>query len=141
MNHLMDTGLVLDATYPAQPACVAQIRHDVAYLATVFGAEDGALPQITLAVTEAATNAVVHAYRESAVAGDLRVLVGRANGFLDVSISDSGIGMSPRSDSPGMGLGLGLMAHESHSCEIRSAPAGGTEVVLRFRLAACAATA
>ena len=33
-----------------------------------------------------------------------------------------------------MGLGLGLMAHETECFEVHKAPAGGTEVVLRFRL-------
>jgi anti-sigma regulatory factor (Ser/Thr protein kinase) len=57
-----------------------------------------------------------------------------ADDFLDVSICDQGIGMSPRADSPGMGLGLCLMAHEAHSFEIKTSAAGGTEVLLRFEL-------
>ncbi|MEA2157038.1 MAG: hypothetical protein QOE11_3178 [Solirubrobacteraceae bacterium] len=133
---LADNGAALDAVYPAQAPRVADIRHDVATIATGFGAGELALVQINLAVSEAATNAILHAYRDGMKAGDVRVLVTHEDDFLDVSICDRGVGMSPRRDSPGMGLGLSLMAHESHSCEIRTSPAGGTEVVLRFALAA-----
>jgi anti-sigma regulatory factor (Ser/Thr protein kinase) len=133
-----DTGTALDAFYPAQPPHIAEIRRDVTDVATGFGADETALLQINLAVSEAATNAILHAYRDRdrSAAGDVHVLVHHADDFLDVSICDHGVGMSPRRDSPGMGLGLCLMVHESHSCEINTVPDGGTEVVLRFRLGA-----
>lgn len=124
----------LDATYPAQPIRIAQIRRDVTNAATCLGADEAALLRINLAVSEAATNAVLHAYRDRPAAGDVRVLVEHEDHRLDVSIRDSGVGMSPRPDSPGLGLGLGLMAHEATNCEIRTVPEGGTEVVLRFAL-------
>ncbi len=127
----------LDASYPAQPSQVAAIRAAVADVARIFGAGEVALLQIKLAVSEAATNAVMHAYRdrEPAQAGDVRVVVKPGDeGSLDVHLCDRGIGLSPRTDSPGMGLGLGLMAHEATCFQVRSAPDGGTEVVLRFQL-------
>ena len=127
-------GTAFDAVYPATPTLVAQIRHDVSSVATGFGADAAALLRINLAVSEAATNAILHAYRNGRPSGDVHVFVQHADEFLDVSICDSGVGMSPRADSPGLGLGLGLMAHETHSFEVRSSPQGGTEVVLRFQL-------
>ncbi len=126
--------MALDAVYPAQPTRVADIRRDVADVATRFGADDSALLQIKLAVSEAATNAILHAYRGIAVAAGVHVLVHRGDDLLDVRIRDGGIGMSPRVDSPGLGLGLSLMAHETEQFEIGAAPQGGTEVVLRFAL-------
>jgi serine/threonine-protein kinase RsbW/stage II sporulation protein AB (anti-sigma F factor) len=134
-----DTETALDAVYPAQPTHIAEIRRDVTNLASGFGADEIALLQINLAVSEAATNAILHAYRGRAAAGDVHVLVQHADDFLDVSIADSGIGMSPRRDSPGLGLGLCLMAHEAHSCQVKTSPEGGTEVILRFQLGATAA--
>ena len=133
---LREPGPALDAVYPAQPTRVAEIRRDVANIAAIFGADETALLRITLAVSEAATNAILHAYRGDPADGDVRVLVSHADEFLDVCICDAGVGMSPRPDSPGLGLGLGLMAHEASHCEIRSSPSGGTEVVLRFELPA-----
>lgn len=130
------SAAVLDAIYPAQPPRLAEIRRDVNDAATGAGADETALLRINLAVSEAATNAILHAYRDRAEAdaGDVRVLVQHADDILDVSICDHGVGMSPRADSPGMGLGLCLMAHEANSFEIRTSPDGGTEVFLRFRL-------
>lgn len=129
-----DSAPALDAVYPARPRRVAQIRRDVNDIASGVGADEATLLQIGLAVSEAATNAVLHAYRGGLAAGDVRVLVAHRDDFLDVSISDDGVGMSPRADSPGMGLGLSLIAHEAHSFEIRTPADGGTEVVLRFAL-------
>jgi serine/threonine-protein kinase RsbW len=136
---LREPGTALDAVYPAQPTRVAEIRRDVANVAAIFGADETALLRINLAVSEAATNAILHAYRGLPGAGDVRVLVQCDDDFLDVCICDSGVGISPRPDSPGLGLGLGLMAHEASRCEIKSSPTGGTEVVLRFELASSAA--
>jgi anti-sigma regulatory factor (Ser/Thr protein kinase) len=103
-------------------------------VAADVGADALALVRINLAVSEAATNAIIHAYRDRENAGDVHVLVQHADDFLDVSICDNGVGMSPRSDSPGMGLGLSLMAHEAQSFEVKRSAAGGTEVLLRFEL-------
>jgi serine/threonine-protein kinase RsbW len=131
---LREPGAALDAVYPAQPTRGAEIRRDVANVAAIFGADETVLLRINLAVSEAATNAILHAYRGDPAEGNVRVLVQHADEFLDVCICDTGVGMSPRADSPGLGLGLGLMAHEAHRCEIKSSPTGGTEVVLRFEL-------
>ncbi len=131
---MFQSGTVLDAVYPALPLRVAEIRRDVAGVASDHGADEMALLQINLAVSEAATNAVLHAYRDDRSAGDVHVLVLHDDDFLDVSICDDGIGMSPRADSPGMGLGLCLMAHEADSFQIKTTPGGGTEVALRFAL-------
>jgi serine/threonine-protein kinase RsbW len=129
--------VVLDVSYPAHAAHVPAIRRAVARVARMFGASSDALVQINLAVTEAAANAVVHAYRDRPPArvGRVRVVVARDEpGRLDVRVRDHGVGPSPRPDSPGLGLGLGLMARESERLEVRAPSGGGTEVVLRFRL-------
>lgn len=127
----------LDASYPAQPSQIRAIRRAVADIARNRGAGPSKVVQITLAVSEAASNAVLHAYRDgpSAAERDVRVVVlAQDESCLDVRIRDCGVGPSPRPDSPGLGLGLGLMAHETDRFEIRTAAGGGTEVVLRFEL-------
>jgi serine/threonine-protein kinase RsbW len=126
----------LEAVYPAQPPAIGRIRHDVVEAAKSCGVAEGTLPQIRLAVSEAATNVVLHAYRDGLPTGDVKVLLRRLDGCVDVNICDDGVGMSPRGDSPGAGLGLGLMAHAADRCVITSAPGGGTEVLLRFALPA-----
>lgn len=124
----------LDAVYPAQPLRVAEIRHDVADAATGCGADAAALLHINLAVSEAATNAIRHAYSAGMAAGDIHVRVQHADDFIDVSICDDGTGMCPSNAGGQMGLGLCLMAHEADSFAITSSPEDGTEVALRFRI-------
>jgi hypothetical protein len=111
---------------------VAEIRRDVANIGgNLRGPRDRAAADHARR-QRGPTNAILHACRGDAVDGDVRVLVSHADEFLDASICDAGVGMSPRADSPG----LDLMAHEAHHCEIKSPPTGGTEVVLRFELPA-----
>ena len=127
----------LDARFPAQPSQVPAIRKAVADVARRRGAAQHTVVQITLAVSEAATNAVLHAYRDGAAdrEADVRVVVrAEDESTLDIRVRDRGVGPLPRSDSPGLGLGLGLMAHDADGFEIRAVPEGGTEVVLRFEL-------
>lgn len=133
---LAEQEAALDARYPAHASQVPAIRRAVGNVARALGAGEGVLLQINLAVTEAATNAVQHAYRDRAAAqaGDVRVVVHAGRGDeLVVEVHDDGVGPAPRPDSPGLGLGLCLMAHETDRFEVRTSPAGGTRVVLHFR--------
>jgi serine/threonine-protein kinase RsbW len=134
---LIEQEAVLDVGYPALASQIPAIRRAVDEVARDLGASDDVLLQINHAVSEAATNAVQHAYRDrpGAEAGDVRVVVHRGYGdALVVHVNDRGMGLAPRPDSPGLGLGLCLMAHECARLEIRRPPGGGTEVVLHFQL-------
>jgi serine/threonine-protein kinase RsbW/stage II sporulation protein AB (anti-sigma F factor) len=92
------------------------------------------LGDIALAVTEATTNAVLHAYRGDD-GGAVMVEIQRSDDLLCLYVRDEGSGLAPRVDSPGLGLGLGLIAQVSDGSDVRSPVTGGTEVVMRFNLA------
>ena len=127
----------LDVSYPAQPSQIRSIRRAVADIARARGAPESKLVQINLAVSEAASNAILHAYRDPEMGGDgdVRVVVlAHDESCIDVRIRDRGVGPRPRPDSPGLGLGLRLMAHDADGFQIRPVADGGTEVVLRFEL-------
>jgi serine/threonine-protein kinase RsbW/stage II sporulation protein AB (anti-sigma F factor) len=109
------------------------MRRDVAAFATRAGMDDQGVGDIRLAVSEAATNAVVHAYREAE--GTLVVHARVAGHDLIVVVSDSGLGLAPRPDSPGLGLGMPLMATVTSSFRIES-KGSGTEVHMTFALPA-----
>ena len=133
---LAEQEAALDVRYPALASQIPAIRRGVAAVARELGADDEVLLQINLAVSEAATNAIQHAYRDRASheAGDVRIVVRDADDMFVVHVHDEGMGLTPRNDSPGLGLGLCLMAHESARFEIRKGAGGGTEVVLHFEL-------
>jgi serine/threonine-protein kinase RsbW len=133
---LSEAAIGLDASYPAQPPQVAAIRRAVSGIARRAGAGTSILIRLELAISEAATNVVLHAYRAPGAGGRIHVTACVDEGVIDVRVRDHGCGMSPRPDSPGMGLGLSLMASESDHFEVRSADGGGTEVLLRFLLEA-----
>ena len=123
---------VLEATYPGTPPGVGELRRAVAEIARGEGMTEHDVDAVRLAASEAASNAVIHAYREHP--GDLRLCVRVEDGELQLVISDRGCGLEPRTDSPGLGLGLPIMAHLTDRFEIVSGP-DGTEIHLAFRFA------
>ena len=131
---LTASGNGLDGSYPAHRTQVAPIRRAVNDVARRCGANEATIMRLELAVTEAVTNVVLHAYRGSAFGGHIHVTAWHAGNELEVTIRDDGVGISPHPESPGLGLGLSLMAHEADFCEIRTPAVGGTEVCMRFAL-------
>jgi serine/threonine-protein kinase RsbW/stage II sporulation protein AB (anti-sigma F factor) len=119
----------LEATFPGTPPGVGALRRAVGEVARQAGLAKDAVDAARLAASEAASNAVVHAYREHK--GDLRLLARVEQGELHLVIADDGGGLSPRTDSPGLGLGLPIMAHISERFEVVSGPQG-TEIHLAF---------
>jgi serine/threonine-protein kinase RsbW/stage II sporulation protein AB (anti-sigma F factor) len=122
----------------AEPSAVAVVRRLVGDEAVRAGGDQDVRDRLRLAVTEAVTNVVMHAYRFAPEPGDVLVTVEHLDDALAVVVRDHGIGLLPRTDSPGLGLGLGLMAQLADQCEIATRAAGGVEVRLRFALAAAA---
>lgn len=123
----------LNETYEAEPAAASAARSAVAGLAVANGATDEQIDGIRLAVSEAVTNAVLHAYRGRP--GTIRVSAEVDSGELRVVVADEGAGMTPRADRRGMGLGLGLISEIADRFVVRPREAGGTEVRISFRLA------
>jgi anti-sigma regulatory factor (Ser/Thr protein kinase) len=122
----------------ARPKEIAPLRNAVWRLALELGASDSVGNAIRVAVSEAITNVVMHAY------------VGRAAGkvtveaWLDgsdhftVRVVDEGHGLIPRADSPGLGLGMGLMGQMADDFRVANREGTpGTTVVLRFLLGSC----
>jgi serine/threonine-protein kinase RsbW/stage II sporulation protein AB (anti-sigma F factor) len=95
--------------------------------------DDDGLGSVRLAVSEAATNAVVHAYREETGDGELRVRAFVDASELVIVVADEGIGLAPRPDSPGLGLGMPLMASVTTRFQVVSHGAG-TEIHMAFAL-------
>ena len=120
--------------FHAEPASIPAIRQAVVGLARRGGASAERCADVAIAVTEAATNAVVHAYIESEQLGTVRVTAAVLDGELRVTVADKGRGLLPRSDSPGLGLGLPLIGDLATSFEIADGDGGGTELRMSFSL-------
>jgi anti-sigma regulatory factor (Ser/Thr protein kinase) len=115
---------------------VAGVRHAAVQFARTNGVPDRLLDDLHLAISEAVTNAVVHAFRCEEQPGTITVSVNvRAGQIAEVIVRDDGIGMSRRRDSPGLGFGLGLIASVADQVEHRSPRDGtGFELWMCFRL-------
>jgi anti-sigma regulatory factor (Ser/Thr protein kinase) len=102
----------------------------MAAIARKCGLGHDRIGDVKLAVSEAVTNAVRHAYRDQEP-GDVIATAHIESGILRIVIADTGRGMAPRSDSPGLGLGLPLISHAADTVEVmRKSP--GTEVHMTF---------
>ena len=124
-------------TYLAEPPSVAELRRRIVAFAAEQCVADPPLADLKLAVSEAATNAVLHAFQERETPGSVTgtVEIDTAAGRVRVVVSDDGAGMMPRPDSPGLGLGLPLISQVTDEIAIRPGPDGvGTEVHMVFTL-------
>jgi len=119
-------------TMPARAENVAVVRHALGGLGEALDLDPQTLSDVKLAVTEACTNVVVHAYPDGE--GPLEVLADVVDGdLLRVVVRDAGPGIKPRPDSPGLGLGLPLIATLSESLELGTGDDDRTEVSMTFR--------
>lgn len=121
-----------ELTLPARAENVAVVRHAFGGLGDALDVPDHALADVKLAVTEACTNVVVHAYPNGD--GPMSVSAGLSDGALTVVVSDEGRGILPRPDSPGLGLGLPLIATLASSLELGTNDDEHTEVRMVFEI-------
>jgi anti-sigma regulatory factor (Ser/Thr protein kinase)/ketosteroid isomerase-like protein len=137
-QRTLDLVRPLDVVLPATAASVPVARHALGAMMEAIGASEALQAQAALAVSEAATNAVIHAYRETADEGTLHLHAVLDGTTLSVSVEDEGCGLKPRPDSPGLGLGISLMTHQASEVAFVVPPQrpAGTEVRLLFDLAA-----
>lgn len=120
---------------PARAEGVAVVRQALSGLADALAIEPDVLADMKMAVTEACTNVVLHAYSEAEEPGGLDVGLSADDVGLTVVVGDSGSGIRPhprRAGTPALGLGLPLIAALSDSFELRGSTGGGTEVQMTF---------
>ncbi len=125
----------IELSVPATPENVAVVRHVLGALGEALELEPEVLHDLRLAVSEACSNVIVHAYRESRGFLDLTATA-QDDGMLEVVVRDHGRGMGPRADSPGLGVGLPLIAALTTALEIGTSDSGATEVRMTFDLTA-----
>jgi serine/threonine-protein kinase RsbW len=116
---------------PACPDQVAPVRRAVEELAAQDRFDEAQTNSVVLAVSEAAANVVLHAYRDRSVPGVLRLSAQLGESGLVVEVCDEGRGIAARADSPGMGMGLALIAALSRTVDIHSTRRG-TRVSMSF---------
>jgi anti-sigma regulatory factor (Ser/Thr protein kinase) len=122
-------AISFEARIPGTPLGVRMLRREMAGIAKDCGMDAEGIADVRLAVTEAATNAVVHAYAKAE--GELSVTAAMQDGELAIVVGDTGPGLVERRDSPGLGVGLSVIASVAERLKIVSHP-GGTEIHMAF---------
>lgn len=112
---------------------VGVVRQALAGMADALAFDAAVLSDMKMAVTEACTNVVVHAYEEEAGQLEVQMLAGEEE--LTIVVRDHGSGIQPRPSRdgpPALGLGLPLIAALSDAFELRGTAGEGTEVRMTF---------
>src|SRR3712207_651856 len=94
-SPLPDAPPDLELTLPARAENVAVVRHAFGGLGDVLAMPEQTLADVKLAVTEACTNVVVHAYPDGD--GPMEVAAGVRDGRLTVAVRDEGRGIDRKS--------------------------------------------
>jgi serine/threonine-protein kinase RsbW len=131
--RLATTTPDMELALPARAANIAVVRHAFGALGEAFACDEQILANIRLAVTEACTNVVVHAYPDGRE-GPLEICATLQEEKLLVVVRDEGPGIAPRADSPGLGLGLPLIASLTESVLLGRDDEDRTEVRMTFAL-------
>ncbi len=120
----------------AVPERVPSARGAITRLCEDLEIEEDLAGQIRLAVTEACTNCVLHAYADESGTDATFALEARVeDDDLLVVVRDAGAGITAvRSTQAGLGFGLRLMRQAASSMDVVSRPGGGTSVAMRFAI-------
>jgi PAS domain S-box-containing protein len=123
----------LELRLPAEPEQLGTLRRSVAAWADTAGIGADVVTDLQLAVGEAATNAVEHAYRGREPAA-VRVRLARTrSGAVEVEVGDSGRWRPPPVDAGYRGRGLALIRDLAEDVAVEPGPDG---TVVRFRMPA-----
>jgi serine/threonine-protein kinase RsbW/stage II sporulation protein AB (anti-sigma F factor) len=124
----------LQQSLAARAENVAPLRRAVVAYAAGHGASAPQREDIALAVSEALSNAVLHAYSDRAP-GAMSVAASIGDRFLHVVVTDGGCGMRPRPDTGGLRLGLPLIGRVAERLELeRRGDGSGVRVRMAFAI-------
>lgn len=120
---------------PSIADAVGPLRRWIEGVCVDIGATREQCGDIALAVSEALSNVVMHAYVDRVGPGPMRIRAAHTEHRLVVEVEDDGVGIRPRLDSPGGGMGLALIATLASELEFTRGPLGrGALVKMAFAL-------
>jgi serine/threonine-protein kinase RsbW len=118
-------------TLPARAENVAVVRHMLGAFGASVYLPDELIEDLRLAVTEACTNVVRHAY-PAGYPGAVEISIEPRDERVRIVVADAGRGIGTSTDTSGPGLGLPLIAAIADTVDLQSAPGGGCRVAMTF---------
>jgi serine/threonine-protein kinase RsbW len=132
---MSDEGRSIRLTIPARPEYITLGRLALTAIAGVRALSDETLHDLKLALTEACTNSVKHAYQDGA--GSVDIVYELHGDRLAVEVGDAGSGFETRDDTVDVegdlaegGLGIAIIRAVTDEVEIGKREGGGSR--LRF---------
>ena len=128
----------VELSIPSDARWLTVVRLAVSGVAARCGASYEDVDDIKVAVSEACTNAIDHAFRDAECAGVISVSCYAGEGDIRIEVRDQGCGFDPETadtvddanpDKQG-GLGLFLIRKLMDETQVVSSPGGGTTVVM-----------
>ncbi len=130
-EHIQTPRTDVKLTLPARPENVAVVRHVLGAFAESVRLPDELIEDLRLAVTEACTNVVRHAYPDGNP-GAVEISIEPRDERVRIVVADAGRGIGTSLDTSGPGLGLPLIAAIADTIDLQSAPGGGCRVAMTF---------
>ena len=124
-------GFDVRLTLPARRENIPVVRHVLGAYAEALDLPPEVIADIRLAITEACSNVVRHAYAGQDP-GPIDVLIRPVGDRLDVIVADRGRGMGGSADLDGPGLGLPLIAALADRVELEATPVRGSRIAMSF---------
>jgi len=122
-------------TLPALPENVAVVRHVIGALSDALELPDVLIEDIRLALSEACTNVVRHAYADGE--GTIDVLVRSGGSVFEITVIDAGRGLGASPDTAGPGLGLPLIAALTDDFRVERSEGAGSRLTMSFARSRC----
>jgi len=117
---------------PAVAEVIPTLRHEIVDFARAVGVEETRLDDVRLAVSEAISNVVLHAYADKP--GNVHVTARVVENELWILVADDGRGHNATPTHPGLGWGLAFITDAADEFALVQRAAGGTEARMVFRL-------
>lgn len=118
---------------PARPETLSHVRRAVESAGAQARLPRAVIDDMRLAVTEACTNVVRHAYDPGGcTVPEFEVQLDPAPGVMRIVIEDQGRGIGPSPDAAGPGLGLALIASLAARIEVDRGRTRGTRLSMCF---------
>ena len=134
---MLEEKKLINLVVPAKPEYLSLVRLVVAAAAQDIGFSEDNVADIKVALSEAATNVVRHAYPSNLDHREQTINIScyqETNGFL-VEVLDHGQGM-PLLPPPSEGLGFGIMGSLMDKVDVETSDNGTTVLLIKGRAAA-----
>jgi serine/threonine-protein kinase RsbW len=129
----------LTESHRATPDVIPMLRHAVADYARSVGIDGDQLDGVRLAVSEALSNVVLHAYGERDP-GYIYLTARVVGDELWIFVADDGRGHNAAPVHPGLGWGLAFITDATDEFALAERAEGGSEARMVFRLPPVAQT-